>query len=291
MRKIILVLAVLALASPAMATVTITCTPGTGSGEVTVSFVNTSGRVRAFALDIAVDNGAFIDSVDEESFNADYSIYPGSIDINSETGVVDANGSPVCGSGYPGTEPGIGSASMTIEMGSLYVGEGNAPGQDDDLLTFVVDCNGAADCNVTVALNTIRGGVVMEDHSTPTPGLVGCKAVCAEPPCFPDTYSTYGDWVTLGEPACWCAAYHCDGDADGLTETLSKYRIYGDDVALVAANWKKKIDDVTLDPCADIDHKSETLSKYRVYGDDIAIIASNWKKKDADLPGDCPRTE
>jgi hypothetical protein len=100
----------------------------------------------------------------------------------------------------------------------------------------------------------------------------------------------------MGKPACWCAppdgsGYQCDGDADGKTETALKYRIYNNDLTTVIGNWKRKIDDPKLDPCADIDHKSETVLKYRVYNKDLTTLVANWKKKDAGLPRNCPRPE
>jgi hypothetical protein len=110
--------------------------------------------------------------------------------------------------------------------------------------------------------------------------------------CFAFTYSSFSDWVALGRPACWCEPYQCDGDADGKTAGfLLSYRVYVGDLNLLLDNWKKKIDDPTLNPCADIDHKAETLQKYRVYTDDLAILLTAWKKKGAELAGDCPRLE
>ena len=100
----------------------------------------------------------------------------------------------------------------------------------------------------------------------------------------------------MGKPDCWCgppygSGYQCDGDADSRTETFFKYRVYGKDLGLIVDNWKRKIGDPLMDPCADIDHKSETVFNYRVYGKDLAKVVANWKKKDEDLPGDCPRPE
>jgi subtilisin-like proprotein convertase family protein len=130
----------------------------------------------------------------------------------------------------------------------------------------------------------------------PTP-MSYCLAYSAGD-CFPDTYTTYNDWVEMSKPNCWCGIYgnppcpyQCDGDADGATEGVFKYRAYGKDLALIVENWKKKIDDPTLNPCADIDHKAEGIFKYRVYGKDLGIIVTNWKKIDAALPGNCPRPE
>jgi hypothetical protein len=144
---------------------------------------------------------------------------------------------------------------------------------------------------MSVAENATRGGVVLTDPSVaPTVVLTGGPVTCDDI-CFPAGYSTYNDWVALGEPECWCKAYQCDGDVDDATETFFKYRIYGNDLSAIVDNWKKKIDDATLNACADIDHKSETFFKYRVYGNDLAIVVGNWKAKDGDLPGDCPRPE
>jgi hypothetical protein len=119
-----------------------------------------------------------------------------------------------------------------------------------------------------------------------------------EPGCFPCTYSTYGDWLALGKPDCWCAppngsGYQCDGDADGKDSGgVNKFRVFTGDLSLIVANWKKKAGDATLDPCADIDHKdSGGILKYRVFTGDLTRLVTSWKKKDAQLPGDCPRPE
>ena len=119
-----------------------------------------------------------------------------------------------------------------------------------------------------------------------------------EPGCFPCTYSTYGDWLALGKPDCWCAppngsSYQCDGDADGKDSGgVNKFRVFTGDLSLIVANWKKKAGDATLDPCADVDHKdSGGILKYRVFTGDLTRLVTNWKKKDAQLPGDCPRPE
>jgi hypothetical protein len=111
--------------------------------------------------------------------------------------------------------------------------------------------------------------------------------------CFPSNFSTYTDWVTLGKPACWCGPYQCDGDADGLTSGFPfNYRVFTGDLALIVANWQKKADDLTLDPCADIDHQDSGFPfYYRVFTGDLSILVANWKKKETNLPGNCPRAE
>jgi hypothetical protein len=120
--------------------------------------------------------------------------------------------------------------------------------------------------------------------------------VCAWEPeqdCLPICHEDYHEWVEMSRPDCWCASpidgthYQCYGDADGKTETLAKFRIYGGDLSLVVANWKRKIDDPLLNRCADIDHHYQTILKYRVYGIDVNTVVDNWKKKDYELTNNC----
>jgi hypothetical protein len=121
-----------------------------------------------------------------------------------------------------------------------------------------------------------------------------------EPGCFPSWYSTYGDWLALGKPNCWCGIYgnpqwpyQCDGDADNKDSGIPfKFQVFTSDLSLLVANWKKKIDDPTLDPCADFDHKDSGIPfHFRVFTADLATLVANWKKKAAQLPGNCPRPE
>lgn len=108
--------------------------------------------------------------------------------------------------------------------------------------------------------------------------------------CFPSDYSAYADWVTMGQPDCWCYCweYQCYGDADGaVTADANEYRVSQDDVDVLSANWMKLIDDPALNPCADVDHKAYWKG-YRVYTGDLNILQANWQKKDEDLDPNCP---
>jgi hypothetical protein len=111
--------------------------------------------------------------------------------------------------------------------------------------------------------------------------------------CFPAAYPAYDDWLALGKPDCWCGPYQCDGDADGVHSGFPfNYRVFTGDQALIVDNWQKRIDDPTLNPCADIDHKDSGFPfYYRVSTSDLAIIVENWMKKSEELPGNCPRQE
>ncbi len=87
MKKLCLVVAVLmVVAAPALATVNITCTQAPGTRMVTVNYAVMSepNKVRAFALDITVNNAAKIIEVND--LNPNYWVYPGSIVIVNGAG-------------------------------------------------------------------------------------------------------------------------------------------------------------------------------------------------------------
>ena len=128
------------------------------SGVVTVYFVdNSCEQLRAVGLDITVDSDANITAVN--NVNPAYWVYPGSIDIN-EQGDIIGYGNAVADIGeFPdGTLPGLNSYGTTVEMGSLYVGDSNAPEDNGVLLTLTVD----KECTITIAANEKRSGVVLE---------------------------------------------------------------------------------------------------------------------------------
>lgn len=144
------------MTSPARATVYLNCADlGNGVIELSYDFSEEEVRVRAFSLDIRVSNG-IITSVG--NFSPHYQIYPDSIYIDEYGEVVDW-GTPVCPSSEPCTLGGLGTSGMTIEMGSLYYGEPNAPPPTGVLLTFTI----SAECGITIEENVCRGGVVFED--------------------------------------------------------------------------------------------------------------------------------
>jgi hypothetical protein len=293
MKNFISITMLLILAASAHAAVEL-CYDQLGTMVTVKYFVTGPNSVRSFALDLVVSAGT-ISAV--TCSNSSYYIYPGQIVIQSGS-IADANTCVCSAAKFPGTtQPGIGSSAVTVEMASLYTGT-NKPASSGTLFSFTIS-NSAA--TVTLATNTPRGGVVME-RAEENPSLVICPP---RPECFPSGYTSYNDWKTMGKPDCWCGTntyfmttvppvpwpYQCDGDADNKTQELSgKYRVYTNDYWKVKSNWKKKISDPTLDPCADFDHKSQELSgKYRVYTNDYWKLKSNWKKKGSQLPGNCPR--
>jgi len=164
----------------ASATVVVTCTDlGGGVAEFSYDASDEPVLVRAFNLDITLNNGATIESIFDYkvglSTAADpgYGIFPGKIVIG---GPIDW-GTPIASGGYPGTLPGLGTYGITIEMGSLYSGLDNAPLVSGTLFKITIDWNNASAVDVDIAINTFRGGIVMEDGDIPTIELVGCTLI------------------------------------------------------------------------------------------------------------------
>jgi len=169
MTRILLIVAMLLLVTPAMA-VTITATDETG-GVVAIGYTGGTG-IRAFALDITIDNGATMNSISDyktgESVSGSkgFGIFPGRFRdvINPATpNWADPNYNPVAPVGDPdGNDTGLPGNYITVEMGSLYVPGGpNAPPDAGTL--FKLHCSGTTDANLCVKLNGTRGNVVKED--------------------------------------------------------------------------------------------------------------------------------
>jgi hypothetical protein len=157
-------------------------------------------------LDITVETveDGEVNIVGVECVNTDYIVYPGSIIIDGN-GHIAGWGDCVAGACYPGTQPGLGSKGVTIEMGSLYVGEANAPAQSGDLV--IVTLAGWGDACVAITENAIRAGVVMENPfevvqvntSGCTVDLPDLSSPC--PTCLCDL--NCDGWVTLADLYCF----------------------------------------------------------------------------------------
>lgn len=306
----ILALVVSLIASPAWATVNITVTDlGDGVAEISYDATSETQLVRAFALDITVDAGNIVEVNDFKTgvsvadddgfgiFPANFSRY---ITVNAQ-GDVDnwgvAGYTPVADEADPGAAGGLGGPAITIEMGSLYDGDANKPPKSGVLCTLKVDTS----CNMSVTTNAMRGNIVLEDAAEATPDLTAATNVPIVLDCFPaalaQQYTDFLAYKAAGLNAdCWCAppkgtGYQCDGDADGKDSGIPfKYQVFSGDLALIVANWRKKLPDPTLNPCADVDHKDSGVPfKYRVFSGDLAVIVANWRKTAAALPGNCPR--
>jgi len=275
MRTMILALAVILLAAPAWATVYITATDeGGGVVAIDYSVVSEPNLVRAFGLDITVTEGNIVDCCDYAvgDDNYGYGIFPGTfgvLTVNAGTGQVetwDVNT-------YTPASVGLDTNWVTIEMGSLY--DTNSPGDVGLLCRVTCDTT----CKLSVTLNALSGGVVMEDANDPVgivdvTGATDVDVTVGVPDCFPSGYTTYANWVLYGKPDCWCGkgtgvtsipeadlGYQCDGDADHATFGFKKYRVFTPDLNILIANWMKY----------DVDNLTKPVEER--------------------LPGDCPRPE
>jgi hypothetical protein len=204
MRKIVLAV-VLMLAVPSVAAVNFTAVDEACGAAIYYNATGEPNLVRAFALDITVDSGATVTDITDYkegvsvSGDKGYGIFPGSIDIN-EAGDINDVGTPVADPCQlpSDTEGGLGTAGITIEMGSLYVGSANAPDPCGLLCKVVVD----ADCNVTIVENVSRGKVVMEGATQATTNLpvveaVICAAVCCPPDGDANTAINLADYYDM----------------------------------------------------------------------------------------------
>jgi hypothetical protein len=198
MKKILLTLVVLVFASPALAAVNITVSHVQDTNVVTIGFDATgeTNLVRAFGLDVTLDNDANVVSATGTAVAPlGYWVNPGTIQIAAD-GTVSSYGSIAAEYGdLPGDTlvgPPDGNG-VTLEAASLYapVGPGspNAPAKSGNLVSFKVD---KSTC-LTISANVARAGntgVVMEDPNEIVvvnfPGLV-----CVELDPYPcDNYCT-----------------------------------------------------------------------------------------------------
>jgi hypothetical protein len=163
---------------------------GVAHKTVTISYIATVD-VRAFALDINVDGGCNIGDYNEPNWNHNptgflrgesidpsivpgkakgYGIFPGRFrDFIDPTTPdwPDHNYMPITPWAAPGAEnTGLGWPKMVVEMGTLWAsgsGDINKPALTGNLFTFDVNSEGNNDCNMTVAVNVLRGGIVGSD--------------------------------------------------------------------------------------------------------------------------------
>lgn len=320
MKRLILLVAVLALATPAMAAVRIIAEP---QGDLTAIKYETDGeKVRAFALDIAVDAGEIIGISDfmrgeSTAANPGYGIFPANfgryivVDPNSgEVADWDTDEyTPVADPCDPGALGGIGTAGITVEMGALYYPTSddspNAPPNSGTLFTLML----SEDAKLSVALNEVRGGVVLTDLAAAAEvdlSAANQMAVTGSTNLLAKTHPDYAEWVAVGKPACWTLPRQCHGDADGLAQTDSNGSHYVGqadlDILLAAFEVKEPpfgpgIASIPNGICADFarDKEGNDVAGYhRVGTTDLNILVENWLVKEAPdgpgVPADCSVT-
>jgi len=198
MKKVLMVVALLLLATPVFAAdVTITATKvGSPVGspnslqQVRIGYTGAAeaNSIRAFALVLTVDSGCNIDNICDfnrgESLTpgGGYGIFPGKVRqyINAASpNWADTNYNPIAPSGDPNGTGGNDNPRMVVELGTLYK-DANAPGTSGTL--FSVDVNlenngGSKDCNLCIAVDATRGGVVKNDAAGATVTLPSCVLI------------------------------------------------------------------------------------------------------------------
>ena len=298
MKKIAFVLAVLLFAAPAWAaTISAVQVPDTNQVEIRYDFSG-ENLPRAFGLDITVTDGIIVictpAMVGEcTATEKGYGIFPGTIVIDDDGNVTD-DGTPVAPADDPGALGGLGTAGITIEMGSLYE-DTNAPADSGVLCTIVVTEN----CTVNIAGNAARCGegseplgVVMENPDEVVIPTYIPGDVVLEVDCFDSAHADYAEWVAVGKPESWCYIYQCYGDADGIRNgnPISGYaRVMMADLNILIPAWKKPVGDPAENLAADFNRTLDgnPISGYsRVMMNDLNILITNWKD-DAGISADC----
>jgi len=310
MKKYALILAVALLASPVFAA-TVTVVPN-GDLKADIMYNNNGQDIAAFALDITVSGGAVITEVNDFHVgvsvvgSAGYGIFPANFDrfitVNGAGDVDDwgvAGYTPVADVNDKGAAGGLGSSAITIELGALYKGDANKPAASGKLCSITV----SAGCDVTLAENAIRGGIVLTNAGAPASvTLNGATIPSGE--CLLPNAPGYAAWVAFGKPDCWCFMTQCHGDADGVTEgstITGKKRVFIADLNQLIAAWNvleppkgPGILSVPNGICADFGHDQEgsgITGIKRVFISDLNILIANWNvlepPKGPGVPKDC----
>jgi hypothetical protein len=288
MRKFSLILALLLMTATAWARVDIICSQVGDTNEITVSYVvvGEDPNIRAFALDIYLSNDVNIIGIGTyktgESVVGDkgYGIFPSSFAQNidpEDPDWDDENYSPLANEAdYPDdTLGGLDTNGITVELGSLYVGDTNKPASSGNLLTFYIE---SENCGITIEENQIRGGVVMvdpnDDIDVNSPGCeatFGCLVVGQYVGGVMITQAMVDLWDSVGRPDCWCYDCHWRADTDGDCD------VDYPDVLNVIAGWN----DWNANQCGDTDNDGDVD-----YPDVLQCIAG-WNNgcTDASHPG------
>lgn len=203
MKRFSLVMVVLLFAVPALADVKIIAEQDPQDPMKALIKYEVTGEpnlVRAFALDITCAEANIIevnDFVPGDNLG-NYGIYPSSFDaevtVNPDgtvsPGEWDPPYSPEADPADDGTQPGLGTGGLTVEMGSLYTD--TPPGLTGLLCSVKVDGSGT----VCVALNAARGEVVMENAAPPVGNVILGEDACVE---LGDVCPCMGD-IAGGDP-------------------------------------------------------------------------------------------
>jgi hypothetical protein len=301
MKRTIFILAILMIAAPVWAGVTITATHE-GCGVVRIDYTNTEpNRVRAFALDFSVTDGNIIDINDYyrgecNAVGKGYGIFMATIDVNSETGVVDNWGNPVADFNDPNAAGELGSSAITTEMGGLWSPTGDdSPNAPNDIGTLCRITIAPGDCTLNISPNAKRGGVVLSNGRSTGDAVSPVSFSYTPISVLAYTAADVAEWRTVGRPASWCRdcthATQCHGDADDLNEPWGRGTVWVgmNDVTVLLQGFRNPYSDPVTHPwiSADFDHLKEPWGRgtVRVGMNDVNILVAYFRTV---VPQDCP---
>jgi hypothetical protein len=260
MKKLLTLFAVFALTAPVFAgegdpNVRIKC-EDLGSGLVQVSYEILThdgfdpdaegNRVRGFAFDIEASNSCTITAIseydaegasvpaDSENIPLGYSVHMGSIVIGpQDPNFVTDFGDPVAPNTDPGALGGLGTTGITVELGSLYVDDGQGdpeqpPASGNLFKIQLSDPTSAGSCVLTIAGEGTRGECVLEGGDPANILSSGCEVTFA---CYIEgqqrgsagcvgspatiTATHVQNWINAGSPDEWCCPWQPCGDTNG----------------------------------------------------------------------------
>jgi hypothetical protein len=196
MKKVLLVVALLLLATPVFAAdvdvtsalvgdINKTSDPN-WTQKVRIGYTATAAdTIRAFALVLTVDSGANLDNIADfnrgecKTAGKGYGIFPGKFRdvINpADPCWIDTAYNPIAPAGDLNGAGGNDNPRMVVELGTIYQ-DPNYPGASGTLFTVDVNSEGAAECNLCIAIEMTRGGIVKKDSNAATYTLPACLKV------------------------------------------------------------------------------------------------------------------
>jgi hypothetical protein len=114
--------------------------------------------------------------------------------------------------------PGAEASSFSICMGRLDENQVAGPTVETCLVKIQLADGGAGSTDVTVAPDTLRGGVVGSTFAVTSvyeDGAFTQVNFAAPLECIKAGTALYTTWEAVGKPDCWCYARQCKGDVDG----------------------------------------------------------------------------
>lgn len=302
--KRLMCLLVALMVAPAMAGVTISVVD---NGDLTADIVvvadgddaDANGSLIAgIALDVSVDAGQILEvsnyKITGESVVGDkgYGIFLGTITFTGDDPVmIEDTGTPVAPADAPDNPPQLPGPACVLEFGALY--DQAVPEAAPEATTVLCKIAVSEACNMTLAANSTRGGVVRIGGGAVAANFVGGPITGSAPEeCMKPSHPDYERWVQFGKPDCWCYKYQCKGDADGKNQgnvVTGFYPVGTLDIEVLLTAYLVREANIGAIPgaiCADFDRKSQgniVTGYYPVGTDDINVLLDSYLVREANM--------